>query len=61
VRGAMTADLCGAVPMLAGAVRAILCSVEENLKGMEDEGFVRAVRDWLATLQGPGEQPGTEE
>jgi formiminotetrahydrofolate cyclodeaminase len=51
VRGAIAADVRGAVPLLAGAVRAILCSVGENLRVVEDEAFAREVGEEAGRLQ----------
>ena len=55
MRGAIAADICGATELLAGAVGAILCTVDVNLKPVEDEQFakkVRAARDKLAARIG---------
>lgn len=43
--GAIAADVRGASALLAGAVRAILCSVDENLRGVENEAYSREVRE----------------
>ena len=43
VRGAMAADVAGAAALLAGAVRAILCSVDANLRSVEDKAFAGQV------------------
>jgi len=42
-RGAITADVAGAATLMAGAVSAILCSVDANLRQVEEEGFARAM------------------
>jgi formiminotetrahydrofolate cyclodeaminase len=39
VRGAVAADIGGAAALLAGAVRAILCSVDANLRELPDQPF----------------------
>jgi formiminotetrahydrofolate cyclodeaminase len=41
-RGAIAADVAGAAVLLAGAVRGILCSVDANLRELEDQTFARA-------------------
>jgi formiminotetrahydrofolate cyclodeaminase len=41
--GAIAADVRGASVLLAGAVRAILCSVAENLGEVVDEAYAREV------------------
>jgi formiminotetrahydrofolate cyclodeaminase len=41
-RGAIAADVAGAAALLAGAVRAILCTVDANLQAVEDEALARA-------------------
>jgi formiminotetrahydrofolate cyclodeaminase len=41
-RGAIAADVSGAALLLAGAVRAILCSVDANLRELEDRTFAHA-------------------
>jgi len=38
-RGAIAADIGGAAAILAGAVRAILCSVDANLRELPDQPF----------------------
>jgi len=38
-RGAIAADIGGAAALLAGAVRAILCSVDANLRELPDQPF----------------------
>ena len=43
--GAIAADVRGASALLAGAVRAILYSVDENLRGVENEAYAREVRE----------------
>jgi formiminotetrahydrofolate cyclodeaminase len=40
-RGAIAADIGGAAALLAGAVRAILCSVDANLRELPDQPFRR--------------------
>jgi formiminotetrahydrofolate cyclodeaminase len=40
-RGAIAADVSGAAALLAGAVRAILCSLDANLQALDDEVFAR--------------------
>lgn len=40
-RGAIAADIGGAAALLAGAVRAILCSVDANLRQLPDQPFRR--------------------
>jgi len=40
-RGAIAADVGGAAALLAGAVRAILCSLDANLGLLDDEVFAR--------------------
>jgi formiminotetrahydrofolate cyclodeaminase len=42
-RGAIAADVSGAAALLAGAVRATLCSVDANLQRLEDQAFAHAV------------------
>lgn len=42
-RGAIAADVAGAAALLAGAVRAILCTVDANLRAVEDEALAGAV------------------
>jgi formiminotetrahydrofolate cyclodeaminase len=51
MRGAIAADVHGAAALLAGAVRAILCTVEENLRGVEDGAFVREVGEETERLR----------
>jgi formiminotetrahydrofolate cyclodeaminase len=43
-RGAIAADVRGAAALLAGAVRAILTSVDQNLLAVKDEAFAAEVR-----------------
>src|SRR3984893_2845912 len=40
-RGAVAADIGGAAALLAGAVRAIMCSVDANLRELPDQPFRR--------------------
>jgi formiminotetrahydrofolate cyclodeaminase len=57
IAGAMHADVRGAEALLAGVVRAILCTVEENLRGVEEAGSVRemtAESESLRTRAGAG-------
>jgi formiminotetrahydrofolate cyclodeaminase len=42
-RGAIAADVAGSAALLAGAVRAILCTVDANLRALEDEALAGAV------------------
>jgi formiminotetrahydrofolate cyclodeaminase len=42
-RGAIAADVAGSAALLAGAVRAILCTVDTNLRALEDEALAGAV------------------
>jgi formiminotetrahydrofolate cyclodeaminase len=44
LRGPMAADVGGATVLLAGAVRAILCTVDTNLGAVEDQAFARDIR-----------------
>jgi formiminotetrahydrofolate cyclodeaminase len=41
-RGAIAADVGGAAALLAGAVRAILCTVDANLRALTDEALAGA-------------------
>jgi len=41
VRGAIAADIGGAAALLAGAVRAMLCSADANLRELPDQPFRR--------------------
>ena len=43
VQGAMSADVSGAAALLAGAVSAILCSVDANLRSVKDAAFAGEV------------------
>jgi len=42
-RGAIAADVSGAAVLLAGGVRAILCSVDANLRALNDQEIAQAV------------------
>jgi formiminotetrahydrofolate cyclodeaminase len=42
-RGAITADVAGAAALLAGGVRATLCSVDANRRALGDQEFAHAV------------------
>lgn len=42
-RGAIAADVSGAAALLAGAVRATLCSLDANLRPLNDRAFALAV------------------
>ncbi len=42
-QGAIAADVAGAAIVLSGAVRAILCCVDANLRAVKDETFARAI------------------
>lgn len=42
-RGAIAADVAGAAALLAGAVRATLCSVDANLELLDDQAFLHAI------------------
>ncbi|MBV8728426.1 MAG: cyclodeaminase/cyclohydrolase family protein [Acidobacteriia bacterium] len=44
LRGPMMADVGGTAVLLAGAVRAILCTVDTNLGAVEDQRFAREIR-----------------
>jgi formiminotetrahydrofolate cyclodeaminase len=50
-RGPIAADVAGAAALLEGAVRAILCSVDANLRAVEDEVFAQAVAAERDTLE----------
>jgi formiminotetrahydrofolate cyclodeaminase len=43
MRGAIAADVAGAALLLAGAVRAILCSLDANVRAVEHEEFAQRV------------------
>jgi methenyltetrahydrofolate cyclohydrolase len=49
-RGAIAADVCGAAVLLEGAVRAILLTIDTNLRAVEDEAFARTVTTERHTL-----------
>jgi formiminotetrahydrofolate cyclodeaminase len=50
-RGAIAADAAGAALLLAGAVQAILCSVDANLVGLDDKAFAREIANQRQTLE----------
>lgn len=41
--GAIAADVCGATVLLEGAIRAILLTIDTNLRVVDDEAFARKV------------------
>jgi len=51
LRGPMAADVGGAAVLLAGAVRAILCTVDTNLDAVEDQAFARDTRSERAGIE----------
>jgi formiminotetrahydrofolate cyclodeaminase len=50
-RGAIAADIAGGAALLAGAVSAILCSVDANLRQVKEEGLARALAAERQTLE----------
>jgi formiminotetrahydrofolate cyclodeaminase len=50
-RGAITADVKGAAALLAGAVRAILCTIDVNVSAVEDPAFAHTVREERRKLE----------
>lgn len=50
-RGAIAADVGGAAVLLAGAVRAILCSLDANLRALDDQEFAHAVAEERRRLE----------
>jgi formiminotetrahydrofolate cyclodeaminase len=50
-RGAIAADIGGAAALLAGAVRAILCSVDANLRELPDQPFRREAEAQRRSLE----------
>jgi formiminotetrahydrofolate cyclodeaminase len=53
-RGAIAADIGGAAALLAGAVRAILCSVDANLRELPDQPFRREAEAQRRALEETG-------
>lgn len=51
-RGAIAADVAGAAVLLAGAAKAILCSVDANLRAVEDGDLARALAAERGRLEG---------
>jgi formiminotetrahydrofolate cyclodeaminase len=50
-RGAIAADVAGAALLLAGTVRAILCSVDANLRALDDKDFAHRVASERENLE----------
>jgi formiminotetrahydrofolate cyclodeaminase len=51
-RGAVAADIGGAAALLAGAVRAIMCSVDANLRELPDQPFRQEAAAQRRALEG---------